>query len=711
MKRIFKNYRESLEELNIKDKIIRYTGKDEGYKGIYNLGASFDIETTNTKINNNMYGFMYVWQFSINKTVFLGRTWEEFRTFIKDLVEVLELEQNKLLVYVHNLAYEFQFIKHQLEFSSNGIFANRNYNVIIANLEGVGVEFRDSYILSNLSLENLAKGLKTANLEKLKTLDYNKIRNSKTVLTEEEINYCCNDVLIVEQYINEQIELYEGNINKIPLTNTGRVRKLCRNNLLYERGNNGRRYVNNKYKNRIKGCLVGYNDYIMLKRVLGGGFNVCNDIYKGLKLENVKSWDEVSAYMSIMASEKLPMSKAQEVEITSKEQFYNLLNDDVKLSIFDVKFYNIRTKEDKFIDILTANNCIIKGKREVVDNKIAYAEELTISLTSVDFKSISKFYEWKDMAVGEFYYYTVNYIPKEFIKIILDLYKAKTELKGIEESKYLYDNIKSMFNALFGMCITDLAQNKVLYNNGVWETVEASEEEVKEDIEKFNNSFNRFNYYPWGVFTMAYARSRLFNAIDEAGEDLIYSDTDSVKLVNYEKHEQYFKDFNEEIKNKLFRMCDFYAFSYDLVYPKNKNGKEKLLGSWENDGNYKEFKALGTKKYAAIYDNGKFEITVAGLNKEKGTNYINNLAKDANISPVDAFKEYLVIPKGETGTMTHFYIEDSFKIEIEDYNGVMDTVEEKSYIYLEECSFMIEEQGLNELKEIITGIKILDYEE
>ena len=56
MKIIFKDYKEEIEKLNLKEKLIRYTGRDEGYKSVYNLGASFDIETTNTRANNNMYG-------------------------------------------------------------------------------------------------------------------------------------------------------------------------------------------------------------------------------------------------------------------------------------------------------------------------------------------------------------------------------------------------------------------------------------------------------------------------------------------------------------------------------------------------------------------------------------------------------------------------------------------------------------------------------
>ena len=63
-------------------------------------------------------------------------------------------------------------------------------------------------------------------------MDYSLIRHSNTELTEKELGYCINDVLVVVAYIQETIER-EGNITKIPLTKTGYVRNYTRNNCMY----------------------------------------------------------------------------------------------------------------------------------------------------------------------------------------------------------------------------------------------------------------------------------------------------------------------------------------------------------------------------------------------------------------------------------------------------------------------------------------------
>ena len=54
--------------------------------------------------------------------------------------------------------------------------------------------------------------------------------------TENELAYCNNDVEIVLAYINEQIEQY-GNITKIPMTNTGRVRKFVKDKCYFTEKN------------------------------------------------------------------------------------------------------------------------------------------------------------------------------------------------------------------------------------------------------------------------------------------------------------------------------------------------------------------------------------------------------------------------------------------------------------------------------------------
>ena len=73
--------------------------------------ATFDIETT-TINSEKPYAFMYHWQFCYKGNVCFGTRWEEFTKFLSKLGEYLELSVSKqLVIYVHNLAYEFMFVK------------------------------------------------------------------------------------------------------------------------------------------------------------------------------------------------------------------------------------------------------------------------------------------------------------------------------------------------------------------------------------------------------------------------------------------------------------------------------------------------------------------------------------------------------------------------------------------------------------------------
>ena len=59
---------------------------------------------------------MYAWVFGLNGRCIRGRTWSEFIDLINYLVEVYDLSLNKrLIIYVHNLSYEFQWFKNYCE--------------------------------------------------------------------------------------------------------------------------------------------------------------------------------------------------------------------------------------------------------------------------------------------------------------------------------------------------------------------------------------------------------------------------------------------------------------------------------------------------------------------------------------------------------------------------------------------------------------------
>ena len=195
-------------------------GKKEVF---YNVPGAFDIETSSFYYHGEKTAIMYEWSFGINNLATYGRTWEQFKTLLYAVAAVLHTHQHRrLVVYVHNLPYEFQFMRKH--FSWTKIFFLDNRKPVYAITDN-GIEFRCSLKLSGKSLAATAKDLTKYKTEKMVgDLDYSLIRHPDTLLTEKELGYCFNDVKVILNYIQEKIE-QDGNIARIPLTNTGYVRR------------------------------------------------------------------------------------------------------------------------------------------------------------------------------------------------------------------------------------------------------------------------------------------------------------------------------------------------------------------------------------------------------------------------------------------------------------------------------------------------------
>ena len=305
------------------DKIIK-TDK----KIIYDIPMSFDIETssfykvgdiimTNDDFKKSgikkgeKQAIMYIWQFAIENNVIYGRTWEDFLFFVNSLKKRLELDKKYIVVYVHNLSYEFQFISRFFEWCD--IFADSERKPIKAETKD-HIIFKCSYRLSGYSLAVLANNLKYHNIKKMVgDLDYNLIRNSKTVLSDEEMKYCVNDVLIVTAYIAEEIFEW-GNIGNIPLTQTGKVRRFVREKC----------FNNPKYKFMIAKLTIDKAEYMLLKNAFAGGFTHCNAMYTDWICKDVTSFDFTSSYPTVLISEKYPMSKGKVFKVKDEKQLTNL---------------------------------------------------------------------------------------------------------------------------------------------------------------------------------------------------------------------------------------------------------------------------------------------------------------------------------------------------------------------------------------------------
>lgn len=662
-----------------------------------NVPCAFDIETTSfyTDVDGRTYGYsegmseeltkcstMYIWQLGINGRVVIGRTWEQFLTVCNIISEELELSSTrKLIIYVHNLSYEFQFIRKL--FTWEKVFSLDLRKPVYA-LTSLGIEFRCSYLLSGYSLEKLGEQLTKYKCSKLVgALDYNLIRHTETELTTNELMYCVNDVVVVMCYIQELIEQYK-NITRLPLTNTSFVRRYCRKQCLKVQVN-GKSTNNYKYINMIHSLNIGsLEEFNAMQRAFSGGFTHANSDKVGNVYSDVASYDFTSSYPYVMVSEQFPMSSGVRFRVKSFEQLQVICSK--YCAIFDIELINVFPKVSE--NIISASKCYVKENATENNGRIVCASRLLLTVTNIDFLALQDFYQWESIKVGTCYIYKKDYLPTELVTAILKLYADKTTLKGVEGKEVEYLNAKGMLNSCYGMCVTNPLREEYIYTDE-WSTKELTNEEKREMLDKHNNSQNRFLFYAWGVFVTAFARRNLYSGILSVGNDYIYSDTDSIKCTNREQHKDYFRQYNDDVLYKLRKACKYHNIPVDAVEPKTIKGINKLLGVWDYEGTYKRFKTLGAKRYMVEEENGKLNITVSGVNKKVAVPYLKKVCGNDNTKVFEAFTNYLDIPPTCSGKNIHTYIDFSQEGTLTDYNGKQCRYSEQSSVHLEPCGYTL----------------------
>lgn len=428
-------------------------GIDKNNQGIsyYRIVFAFDIETTSftdqvTKHDHNeKRSIMYIWQLAINGRCIIGRTWNDFLYVMNHIVERLELSKYKrILVYVHNLSFEFSYICKLFDWLK--VFSISKRKPIYA-LTANGIEFRCSYLLTNYSLAKLGDQLHKYKVSKMVgDLDYSLIRTPLTPLTDEEMQYCINDVLVVSAYVKEQIEA-EKYIYRIPLTCTGYCRRFIRKMCLYGDKYSTWRKQYRKYKSLMNSLTLSLDEYCQLKRAFQGGFTHSASEYSTFTVENVDHVDFTSSYPYCLLSEEYPMSSSEVIDVSkiSKEQLEDYLRR--YCCLFDVTFTNLRPKF-KYESYIPAYKCFNKALC-IINNGRVHSGTVSLTITNVDLEIINYAYEFDYMEIANFRIYQKQYLPVELCRSLIDLYKKKTELKGVKNKEQEYLVAKGLLNSCY----------------------------------------------------------------------------------------------------------------------------------------------------------------------------------------------------------------------------------------------------------------------
>lgn len=644
----------------------------------------------------------YAFVLGINGKCVLGRSWDDAMACFRQISSFYGLsEEKRMIFYVHNLSYEFQFMRKL--FSWTKVFSIDERDPIQA-ISTLGIEFRCSYHLSGYSLASVGKNLAKYKVEKMVgDLDYSRLRSPKTPLSEKEKKYILHDGLVVMAYIQERIEESGNNITRIPLTKTGYVRKYVRKECLY--GGSGTHTKGNwrgwRYRKLMESLTIsGSDEYLQLKRGFQGGFTHASALYSGLTMEDVTSYDFTSSYPYVMVAYKFPMSKG---ELIDPPKDIDEMNHYMKYycCLFDVEFFNLEATRTSDHPISSSKSSI-SGFRQIDNGRVVQADRLKTTVTEQDYKVYRAFYKWSHMKISNFRIYRKAYLPTSFVKAILTLYRDKTQLKGLDDidSKINYMRSKEQLNSCYGMTVTDICRDEITYEGDEWGKASPN---LDEAIEKYNRSKNRFLFYPWGVWVTAYARRNLFTGIYECGDDYIYSDTDSIKILHAERHREYIESYNKMVRNRLLRASKHHKLDFELFEPTTKEGKKELIGVWDYDGYYRKFKTLGAKRYMIEFDDGSHTLTVSGIDKRKAVPYLEREAEKDGVTIFDLFEDGLIVPRDFSGRNIHTYLDDEMEGNLRDYKNIPYHYREKSAVHLEASEYTM---GLSyDYIEYISGLR------
>ena len=572
------------------------------------LYCGFDIETTNVITEESKAAYMYHWQFVIASEeigyIFLGRTWDMFLDLYLRICYNYNLSRygkstnRKLLVWVANLGFEFQFLRKRLLWDEDNFFAREERHPLAAPTKD-GFDFREALSISGGSLAQLAKDYTTT--QKLKgDLDYKIMRSSKTPLTDTEKDYCINDVAILAEWSSFIFSKYIYPDKKIPLTKTGLLRSEVRNELKNILGYQGTKDYKQLVLNAFPDCKTYQYWFRWLFR---GGYVHANITNTGYVIKNAIGEDETSAYPAWMNFGYYPGTPF--FARYDLENFSQYLKE--KCCIITVKFTNIQRRTS--ISYESKHKCLELTDALIDNGRVAAAGEMKVVLTELDWQIYSKLYRWESAEIICLWTSEKIRLPKFILNVLNRHYlnKAKMKKAGLSGTPE-YAIEKSGVNAGYGLLVTRMELSSVKYSNNL-ENWQIEENNLDFEAEKAKQIL----LPQWGIWVTAHARWALFQPgfkiIDELGADyIIYNDTDSYKCRKHPRVLEIFEEYNRWIAKKIQ--------AAGLTDPAFDD-----LGMFNFESpNITRIKTLGSKRYLTEED-GKIKATVAGMPKSAILNF------------------------------------------------------------------------------------------
>lgn len=592
----------------------------------YNYPCSFDIETTTIKPGQLDYigspddppiAFPYLFQFNLYGSVIMCRKYQEALQIFSWIEDYFRLGSNRRMIFfIHNLGYEEHFFRGLFELEYEECFALDEHHPV-SIITKSGFFFRDSYKMSNMSLETLSKDWAPTWIKNKELMDYSELRTPYTKLDNNTLIYSALDVLSLS---DSMIPFLEARGEKI-WTKCPTSISFIRSNLkkVVGVGNKNRSAEQREYFRIVEAQKININIYNLLLRLGRGGNTHNNRRYTGKLLTNCYHGDIRSSYPAQMVlMPEYPLGEWAPLDPGSYIEDIELLESRGYCCMCDIVLINPRIKPGVTVPYISISKMIIvkgSGMRYTDNGRYMKGlEAIQISIFGIEWDIIKRQYDFEDAIIIRGYFTRKGYLPDILRRFVLDLYKDKTELKNVEGKEIEYAIAKTYVNGVFGMAYTTPVRPRCeITGEGI---VEKLPEDPEGELRKFQSSVGYFLPYAWGAMTACLGRVQLQKMIDAVGEDFVYCDTDSIFALNPEKSRAAIKALDNELAEQRKKCGLNYIF-------KNPKGEDQELGSIDEEPLCEYFKSFGAKKYITV-EKGELKCTIAGVPKKAGARIIGS---------------------------------------------------------------------------------------
>ena len=680
--------------------------------------AGFDTETSTITHDGEKIAFMYVWQMAIENEAFYGRTWAEFRDCLYKIKNEMHLAVDyRLIVYVHNLKYDFGFYKHEVNLE--GDFVARSKRTVLKHIMDDCFEVRDSAVYTEEPLEDMGEEV---GIPKLKGYNYTKIRHSLTPLSDNELKYCEHDVLILTKYFRTEAENYGYPIYKLPLTATQKVKRVINEEFARE----SRVYQNMIMSRQLKDNDHDNNILNLLKHAFFGAFNYSSQLVRGVTQDNVTGIDISACYGAQCLVHKYPIGKFKPLanpkslsDLTTNERYKGM----ALLITFAARDISPKFADIGFLPINLQNywHRSATGLQNIAAKRILTAKQIEMTLTDVDFKLFLELYNHNGIKIISILGSEYGDMPPYMIRSITKMHQQKLKIqsrnKQIEKIRPLtlaeqleYLHAKTGVSRIYGILVQDPVRDEYRWDPKKQDVVKAGEQRNKSQFQPV--------LYQWGVWVVAWARYEIIRVLIQLSDDahtdfndgkILHSDTDSLYFKSDENDSKVITEYNRMITNKIRRVADLYHLDINDL---NGMGTLKMA-------HYESFKTIGIKQYCYIQD-GKFDYRCAGLPRpdyvydqygnqfmnqdgtpvNNGMNFFDNFGSDKE--RMAAFCHEMSIPVENAHVKRNYYHDTPLKtpIDVTDHLGNIVQVQPKSWVIISESGFDFDRNPFELIEEI-----------